>query len=675
MVRRTLFVSLIALTCAIADGPAIGDGNWPKEIVTKDIRLLLYQPQVERWFDNRIESRSAVAVTRTGETNPIFGVIAINARTEVDREARVVSFEDIEISTASFPTALPLQSTLLNAIRESVPTWPRSVSLDRVLADMAINQAKGQAEGVRLKNDPPKIIFASTPSVLILIDGEPVYKPVEGTRYTRVMNTLALMLYDSAAGAFYLDGQSRWMTASSLSGPWTVSGNTPAEVNAIRDQVNKEEAEPAEPGGDTNEAAPAVYVSTMPAELVVTNGAPQFAPISGTTLLYVTNSDCDIFMDTPSQTYYVLLAGRWFASTSTSGTWTWVPGDKLPRDFANIAPDSPKGRVLASVPGTEQAREAVIENQIPQTATVNRSEARLNVRYFGPPQFKPIEGTDLSYAVNTVSEVIRAEGRYYAVQEGIWFVANSATGPWVVADMIPSAIYSIPPSSPLYHVRYAYVYGGTPDVVYVGYTPGYVGAFVSDGVVVFGTGWGYPGMLCGDYWCGWPWTWGFGFQFSYWSGGWFWRPVGHYWWNHNPVFAPRIYSGHWNPQSRTRNQVWVRNNLNLYNHWGQHAVAPRNPIGVRADAAQHPDLYGGKDGRVYQHNQSGWSAPNNKGQWQKLPPNPSLEQQRQSRTLGQSRQEEFRQKGQAPGVPRTVAPRRPAMPSRPPSPPRGRGRG
>jgi hypothetical protein len=38
-------------------------------------------------------------------------------------------------------------------------------------------------------------------------------------------------------------------------------------------------------------------------------------------------------------------------------------------------------------------------------------------------------------------------------------------------------------------LRYAYVYGATPEFEYVGYTPGYLGAFVSDGVVVFGTDW------------------------------------------------------------------------------------------------------------------------------------------------------------------------------------------
>jgi hypothetical protein len=56
--------------------------------------------------------------------------------------------------------------------------------------------------------------------------------------------------------------------------------------------------------------------------------------------------------------------------------------------------------------------------------------------------------------------------------------------------MIPAVIYTIPPSSPLYHVRYAYIYGATPEFVYVGYTPGYLGAYAYDGAVVFGTGWG-----------------------------------------------------------------------------------------------------------------------------------------------------------------------------------------
>jgi hypothetical protein len=369
-------------------------------------------------------------------------------------------------------------------------------------------------------------------------------------------------------------------------------------------------------------------------------------------------------MDTNSQQYYTLLAGRWFRANSLEGPWEWVPGEKLPGDFSRIPTESPKGHVLASIPGTEQAREAIIANQIPQTATVQRSEAKLNVQYDGPPQFQPIEGTAMEYAVNTSAEVIHAAGRYYAVQHGVWFVSDSASGPWAVADMIPAEIYTIPPSCPLYHLRYVYVYGASPEFVYVGYTPGYMGAFVSDGVVVFGTGWWYPGW-CGyfpPFYCfGWPWTWGFGFRFSYWGSGWFWRPASNYWWYHNTPVSHRIFSEHWNMRSGTPNRAWIRGNINAYSHWGGNGVVTRSfqqPARVAPQGGARPDLYVGRNGQIYQHRSDGWYQQNKSGQWQKTPSNPELEQQRESRSLGQSRQGEFQNWGQSPGIPRTTAPSR-----------------
>lgn len=654
-----------------AQTPAPGDGNWPREIDSGNIHLVIYQPQVDRWKDNRIEARSAVIVTRRENPAQIFGIVSIQARTDVDRESRLVSFEDIVIKDANFPSATSLQPALLQAVRESVPNWPRTVSLDRLLADLSTTQAEAQAESIPLKNEPPKIIFSSAPAVLILIDGEPVYKPVEGTRYTRVVNTPAILLFDSTTQTFYLDGIQWWMTATSLQGPWTAAANPPQDLNDVKQLLTQQEQK--QPGAPAVSVPagnpPVVYVSTVPAELVVTRGAPTYAPIPKTGLLYITDSDNDIFMDSRSQQYFVLLAGRWFRSKSLQGPWQWTPGEQLPRDFARISPDSPKGHVLASIPGTEQAREAVIANQIPQTATVRRSEANLNVKYSGPPEFQPIAGTDMQYAVNTSSEVILAEDRYYAVEHGIWFVADDPEGPWAVADMIPACIYSIPPSSPLFHDRYVYVYGATPEYVYVGYTPGYMGAFIDDGVVVFGTGWWYPGWWCGDFWCGWPWTWGFGFEFSYWGAGWFWRPVGHYWWYHTTLVMHRAFYEHWNPHWGTPNRTWVRGNVNAYSHWQGDAVVARSfesrgavspPV-----AASRPDVYAGRDGQVYEHRTDGWYRQNNAGQWQRTPANPGLEQQRDSRSFGQSRQREFQSRGQSPGIPRTVAPPRISAPSMP----------
>ena len=71
------------------------------------------------------------------------------------------------------------------------------------------------------------------------------------------------------------------------------------------------------------------------------------------------------------------------------------------------------------------------------------------------------------------SAVILAEGKYYWCEQGVWYVGPSATGPWSVAEEVPDVIYTIPPSCPHYNVKYVYIYDSTPEVVYVGYTPGY----------------------------------------------------------------------------------------------------------------------------------------------------------------------------------------------------------
>ena len=198
------------------------------------------------------------------------------------------------------------------------------------------------------------------------------------------------------------------------------------------------------------------------------------------------------------------------------GPWTYVAPDKLPADFARIPVSHAKASVLVSVAGTPQAKEAMIAKSIPQTATVTRSTTALTVEYDGMPEFKPVENTSLQYAVNTSTPVIAvSSNNYYAVYSGVWFVATSPRGPWVVATTVPGVIYSIPVSSPLHHVTYVKIYGSTPEVVYVGYTPGYHGTVVtSSNVVVYGTGWYYPPYV-GAYWYGAPYTYGYGVVFNW----------------------------------------------------------------------------------------------------------------------------------------------------------------
>ena len=151
-----LTLAYVSLPLLFAQTPPGGNGDWPREIDTDSVHLVIYQPQVDNWKDNRIEARSAVIVTRKEDPAAIFGTVSIHARTEIDRETRMVAFEDITIKDAHFPTASSLQPTLLKAVRESVPAWPRTVSLDRLLADLAIAEAETKAESIQLKNDPPE---------------------------------------------------------------------------------------------------------------------------------------------------------------------------------------------------------------------------------------------------------------------------------------------------------------------------------------------------------------------------------------------------------------------------------------------------------------------------------------------------------------------------------------
>jgi hypothetical protein len=673
MKKHMLIAATLTCMAASAQGqPAPGAPgpvtNWPQEINAGGIHLVVYQPQLDTWKKDRVEMRAAASATRQGETNEIFGVITFSARAQVDKEVRMVGLEELKVTNVTFPGADSFGSDLDQMIRQSFQSPSGvSISLDQLLADVTMGNAEFESETAspKLKNDPPKIILATSPSVLIIVDGDPVLRDIAGSKYKRVINTPALLVYDPAARIYYLDGLTRWMTATTLDGPWTQASAPPADLDPLRAQAAAEEDKAQQgPRNETTSAtgAPlAVYISTGPAELLQTQGPPQFAPIPKTQLLYVTNTGSDIFADAKKKNFYVLLSGRWYEATSLSGPWNWLAGEKLPRDFSRIPPDAPKSAVLASVPGTVEAREAVIANAVPQTAVVKRSEAKLTVRYDGAPQFKPIEGTALQYAINTPTDVILIDGRYYALQDGIWFVASAPLGPWAVADVIPPEIYSIPPSSPLYHVRFVYIFGSTPDYVDFGYTPGYLGAFASDGVVVFGTGWWYPGWSQ-DMYFGWPWTWGFGVQFGYWTGGWFWRPVGGAWWYYDPWWARRIYHGHHNPHWPSSDPERLRGNANVYSRWPASTVVSRGlrqpPLLVASAAAgQHPDLYASKEGHVYERRPDGWFQRDTTKTPQKVKTPANLENVRQARSLGAARQREFQSSGHVSGMPHVAAPR------------------
>ncbi|MEN8151624.1 MAG: hypothetical protein ABFS86_17545, partial [Planctomycetota bacterium] len=515
--RLILAVAVLFLFPILPAAAEDGNADWPREIVTPKGVVTVYQPQIESVTQDRITARSAVSVKMADQPEAVFGTVWFHARMLTDRTARVVTFEDITVPNAVFPNAKKEQIDRLRMFLASeAPSWDLEMSLDRLVA--AWDAAKEESsDGGEFRTDPPVIRYVDHAAVLVVLDGEAKLQAVEGSTLMRVANSPYFIVLTASPKAYWLPVGKSWMTAPEVAGPWRRETRVPAEVTSAAKKAKVEAGD----DGAGREKPPEVIVATEPTELIQSEGKAEYTPIKGTNLLFLANSEQDVFMDIGTQKHYVLLSGRWYESKKLAGgAWSYVAPDALPPDFAKIPADSTVGHVLASVAGTQQAREAVLEAYVPQTNKVDRTKpVDVAVEYDGKPEFEPIEGTKLEYAVNTPQSVIRFGSMYYLCEDAVWYVSTSPTGPWAICTDVPDEVYEIPPENPNHNTTYVYVYDSTPEYVYVGYYPGYTGCYVYRGCIIYGTGWWYR-----SWWRRWyyprPCTWGFSVRYNPWTGGW-----------------------------------------------------------------------------------------------------------------------------------------------------------
>ena len=198
--------------------------------------------------------------------------------------------------------------------------------------------------------DPPRLLFADRPAILILIDGDPVYRPIRGTDLERIVNTKPFIVRDSA-GIHYMNVFDGWMESYELRGMWSVSGVPPPGAEralrraAAARAVDLLDGLTARASGNRpvldDATAPAIFISTQPAELIVTNGPPLFATVEGTPLEYVENTTANVFKEPTDEELYVLISGRWLRAWTTDGPWEIVPRRDLPSDILAIPDSSP----------------------------------------------------------------------------------------------------------------------------------------------------------------------------------------------------------------------------------------------------------------------------------------------------------------------------------------------
>jgi len=551
--------------------------TWPKSTTTSEGSVVkLYQWQPESFADNTLKAHAAVSILESGKSEPVFGVAWIKATTTT--EGQQVKVQSIYITNLKIPgvTDDDKLDHIANSLEDNVASWNISFAQSDLQTSLDLNKQQNNLAG-QINNTPPKVLYSNVPSILVLIDGAPKLQHNSEWDVDAVVNT-PFVIVKNRDDQYYLYGGKHWYTASAATGPYKMVTSVPSNLekieNAVKDagKNNTNDGKETDPNTIYN-----IVVSTEPAELIQSKGEANFAPVENTGLLYVANSENDIFMDINSQTYYVLLSGRWYNSKTLSGNWQYVPSDKLPPDFAKIPKGSPKDNVLASVAGTPQASDAVADAQVPQTAKVERSKVHANVDYDGDPDFEPIDGTDMYYAVNSPVSVIRWRGRYYCVDDGIWFESYNAVGPWGVCVSRPYAVALIPPRYPVYYMKYVDIYDVGPDYVYMGYTPGYLNAYVYGPTVVYGTGYYYRPWFHRYYYPR-PYTWGFAVRYNPWFGWGFGVGFGYDWFNVSIGFGrpwgywgcggwwgPRVYRpAYYGPSYAYRGGYYGRNSYSVY---------------------------------------------------------------------------------------------------------------
>jgi hypothetical protein len=668
------------------------DPGWPREYTDGTAKLVLWQPQVDSWSEFRnLEARFATQLTPAKNAQPLWGVLSIKSATEVDQQSRAVVFSDFKITNVSYPSVKNAsQGHELEALtKKLLPPYPTFVLIERILAYMDMDQIKTRETPVLL--EAPPILVSTQPAVLVIIDQKPIFIDIENTNLQKVVNTNWDLFFDKLAKHYYLRDEMAWLTAKELSGDWTSVTKLPKDFSKLPNTKEYGEIRQAAATPQQSATRKMVIVTYKPSELIVIAGSPHLQPIAGTHLMWVSNTECDLFFDTQSREFFFLTSGRWFRTAQlTSNQWT-AAKNVLPADFKKIPQDHPRSHVLAAVPGTRQAQDAVINASIPQVATVNRKSTSADVKYVGEPKFEAIAGTGVSYASNTPNDVLQVEGKFYLCLDGVWLVSTTAKGPWEAADSVPKAIYDIPPSSAKYNVTYVTVYDSTPATVTYGYTSGYSGVYVGFGVAMWGTGYYYPPYYAYGYYP-YPVYWAYPY-YTYGASAWYnpatgtygrgsavYGPYGGYARGaaYNPAtgayswgrsawgsYGAAASGGFYNPKTGAWGGSYRASNG--YQSWGQSVVTrgnqaartasysdSRGSVGVgqtsaggKAIAARGSqgqgfavrsgagDVYAGKDGNVYRRDQaSGEWSKNNAGSWQ--PMNRAGSSNSQSAGIGQA---------------------------------------
>src|SRR5919205_256150 len=139
-ITRALIIVLFSAVIATAQTRPADEG-WPRRFTLGANSAAVYQPQIEEWSGNSLSARAAIAITETQNKQPLYGVLWFTARAEIDKVNRLVTLSDFKVKKLNIPMAPDKAAAFEVALQTRVTKQDEVIALDRLLADMTINQA------------------------------------------------------------------------------------------------------------------------------------------------------------------------------------------------------------------------------------------------------------------------------------------------------------------------------------------------------------------------------------------------------------------------------------------------------------------------------------------------------------------------------------------------------
>src|SRR5271168_3362170 len=161
----SLVLVMASATLALGQDP-----GWPRQIKTQGGTLTYYQPQVDDWKNfTDLTWRMAFSLVPAGGKE-VVGVVEMQGHTDVDNDTKLVLISNLQVTGTHFPSLDPASAASMDQLVRTFLPPTVTISLHRLVA---VVQKAGTVPAVPVNNDPPVIVVAYRPSILLAVDGEP----------------------------------------------------------------------------------------------------------------------------------------------------------------------------------------------------------------------------------------------------------------------------------------------------------------------------------------------------------------------------------------------------------------------------------------------------------------------------------------------------------------------